>query len=121
MIRGHCHHGVACIVQLFDGYGDGSRCFFRCPYGLETTTPTQEYIHYLKCKIFDLERRVEDLQYEVNANPWAVNIAGNLICTDPSCKYPYHHNKDCLPSPPSSRGIGYYEARPSQLSQSQFY
>ncbi|RCV36155.1 hypothetical protein SETIT_7G297100v2 [Setaria italica] len=76
--------------------------------------PTQEYIHYLKCKIFDLKRRVEDLQAEVDANPSAVNIAGDPICIDPWCKcpyHPYHHNKDRPPSLPSSGGAGYYETR----------
>nr|TKV94000.1 hypothetical protein SEVIR_9G266900v2 [Setaria viridis] len=118
---------VVCVYQLYDGYGDGSRLFFQCLYGLETAAmpsgsePTQEYIHYLKCKIFDLERKFEDLQSEVNANPWVVNIIGDLICTDPWCKCPYHHNKDRPLSPPSSGGAGYYGARPSQFSQSQFY
>ncbi|RCV21975.1 hypothetical protein SETIT_4G182500v2 [Setaria italica] len=119
-----CHHGVTFVVQLYDGYGDGSRHFFRCPYGLwvdpPLPEPTEEYIHYLKCKIFDLEHKVEDLQSEVDANPWAVDIADDLICTDPWCKCPYHH-KDCPPSPPSSGGAGYYGAGQSQSSQNQFY
>ncbi|RCV17244.1 hypothetical protein SETIT_3G204500v2 [Setaria italica] len=100
-----CHHDVAYVVQLFDGYDDGSRHFFRCLYGLSyldagncryakwvdppLPEPTQEYIHYLKCKIFDLEHKVEDLQSEVDANPWAVNIVGDLICIDPWCKCLY--------------------------------
>ncbi|RCV22949.1 hypothetical protein SETIT_4G260700v2 [Setaria italica] len=120
-----CHHGVPCVVQLYDGYGDGSRRFFQYPYGLwvdpPLPEPTQEYIHYLKCKIFDPERKVEDLQSEFAMNPWAIDIAGTLICTDPWCKCPYHHNKDRPLSPPSSRGAGYNGAGPSKPSQSQFY
>ncbi|RCV46868.1 hypothetical protein SETIT_9G565600v2 [Setaria italica] len=112
-----CHHGVACVVQLYDGYGDGSRRFFQYMYGL----PTQEYIHYLKCRTFDLERKVEDLQSEVDANPWTVNIASDLICIDPWCKCPYYHNKDPPSFPPSSRGAGYYGGGSSQFSQSRFF
>ena len=29
-----CHHGTPCVVQMYDGWGDGGRRFFRCPYGL---------------------------------------------------------------------------------------
>ncbi|RCV23838.1 hypothetical protein SETIT_5G036700v2 [Setaria italica] len=105
MHTGIAQHGLRTWVSrtnlLFDGYGDGTWHFFRCPYGLETIA-MRKYIHYLQCKIFDLECRVEDLQSEVNANPWAVNITGDLMCTDPWCKYPYHHNKDPPLSPPSS-------------------
>ena len=28
-----CHHGKPCVVQMYDGYGDGGRRFFRCMHG----------------------------------------------------------------------------------------
>ena len=75
----------------------------------------QEYISYLKGKIFDLEMKVDTLQDSLdNANPWVCSIVGDPIC-------PYHHNKDQPPSPPSFGGAAYSEAGPSQFSQSQFY
>ena len=82
---------------------------------------TQEYIHHLKNKIFDLQSRVETLEAQVEANPWVISIAGDPLCPDPWCKCPYHHKKDQPPSPPSSGVAGFHEAGPSQYSQSQFY
>jgi len=82
----------------------------------------QEYISYLKGKIFDREMKVDALQDSLdNANPWVCSIAGDPICPDMWCKCPYHHNKDQPPSPPSFGGAAYSEAGPSQFSQSQFY
>lgn len=35
-----CHHHEPCLVQLYDGYGDGGRRFFRCPYGAVSNATT---------------------------------------------------------------------------------
>ncbi|RCV20421.1 hypothetical protein SETIT_4G054500v2 [Setaria italica] len=109
-----CHHDVAGVVQLFDGYGDGSWRFFRCPYGLETAAMRSgSILHFLsQPKITSTTSSARSLTSS------AVIIAGDLICTDSWCKCPYHHYKDCPPSPPSFGGAGYYEVGPSQLSQS---
>ncbi|RLM60537.1 hypothetical protein C2845_PM14G06140 [Panicum miliaceum] len=82
---------------------------------------TQEYIHYLKCKIFDLENRVESLEEDENANPSVVSIEDDPLCSDPWCKCPYRMKKNRAPSPPSSGGAGYYEAGSSQYSQNKYY
>ncbi|CAL4948094.1 unnamed protein product [Urochloa decumbens] len=131
-----CHHGEPCLVQLYDGDGDGGHRFFRCPYGgsylddencrfTKWVDPpvhevVQEYIQHLKSKISYFQNRVQNLEAQAEINPWVISIAGDPLYLDPWCKCPYHHNKDRPPSPPSSNaGGGLPEAGPSQYYQSQ--
>ena len=83
-------------------YFDEGNCHFTKWVDPPHYEHTNEYIQYLKNKIFDLQQRVETLEADLAANPYAViNAEGDPICPNPWCKCPYHHNNNRPPSSPS--------------------
>ncbi|KAF8652052.1 hypothetical protein HU200_062996 [Digitaria exilis] len=127
-----CNHNKLCVVQVYDGFQDGGRRFFRCPIGkayfderncryARWVDPrnfyhTDEYINYLKCKIDDLQRQVDCLNCqlkEATPYPYTVSLIEDPLCPDVWCKCPYHMKKNQPPPSPTSSGGG---AGPSKFS-----
>ncbi|KAF8711264.1 hypothetical protein HU200_029285 [Digitaria exilis] len=108
-----CNHNKLCVVQVYDGFQDGGRWFFRCPIGeayfdeqncryARWVDPrnfyhTDEYINYLKCKINNLRRKVDCLNSqlkEATPYPYTVSLIEDPLCLDVWCKCPYHMKKN---------------------------
>jgi len=112
------------LPQMQDYY-DEANCRFTKWVDPPHHGHVQEYIDYLKNKLFDLQQRVQSLEADAEQNAWVISIEGDPLCPDPWCKCPYHRNKDRPPSPPSFGGTASYggsdQAGTSQFSQSQYY
>ncbi|KAF8662485.1 hypothetical protein HU200_056074 [Digitaria exilis] len=120
-----CNHNKICVVQVYDGFQDGGHRFFRCHIGeayfderncryARWVDPRNfyhidEYINYLKCKIDDLQRKVDCLNSqlkEATPYPCTVSLIEDPLCPDVWCKCPYHMKKNQPPPPPTSSGGG---------------